>query len=627
MRRRVIWISILLAVAMVVLVIRLFDEQILRGGSLAGLSRNEVTKTIPLAASRGEIYDRRRRLLALDVPDALIFANPHEVKQPAAEAKVLAGILHFKISGLAKALAGPTNFVYLDRLASSAQGEAVKKAKLPGIFVTPGIRREYPMGQLAEPVLGFVGVDGKPLAGVELYYQKYLAGEAGKETGEFDAAGNFLDQFPHHIVAPVPGDSLVLTLDAVIQEYAQKALNQAVTAYHAKSGQVIVMDPNTGAILALAVSPTFDPNRFYQYPATDLGDPVVTDSFPPGSTFKLVTASAALATNTITPNTVFYDPGYKIVTGVRLNNWNPSGFGRVGFNRAVQLSDDVYFMDTGLKLGVDKFLHYVHLFGINSPTGVDLPGEGAGIVPPAAAVRPVDLANMAFGQTLTATPLELLDAACAVANGGNLPRPHVGQALLAGNGKVVKTIHPAAIRRVIPTWVAKEVTTAMIGVVTNQGTGSKAQVPGYVLAGKTGTTQLVVKGRVTNWHFMSSFVGFGPVPGPKLAILVQIVDPQPKLGFYGGDVAAPVFAQVMGESLRYLQVPVQVSAQNGPVQVAVGATVPDLSGKLAADAEAALSRLGLTSVVTGSGPTVLRQYPFTGTVEKQGMWQHRSLRR
>ncbi len=618
MRRRIIWISACLGLALGVLVVRIFYEQVIAGGNLAARARNETTQTRPLPASRGLIYDRQGRILALDVPDAVIAADPHEVKKPAAEAGVLAGILHLRASVLVKALTAPTSFVYLDRLATTAQGAAVKKAKPAGVFVTAGTRREYPLGKLAAQVLGFVGLGGRPLAGVELYYQKYLAGKAGQEIGQFDAAGNFLAQFPHTIVPPVPGDSLQLTLDAVIQADAQNALQQAITKFHAKSGQVIVMDPNSGAILALAVYPTFDPNHYYRYPAADLGDPVVTDTYPPGSTFKLVTASAALATHTITTSTVFYDPGYKIIGGVRVNNWYPKGFGKVSFDKAVALSDDIYFMDTGLKLGVTKFLRYVHLFGINSPTGVDLPGEGAGIVLPAASVRPIDLANMSFGQTLTTTPIGLLDAACAVANGGLLPRPHVGRALLNGDGKVVKKFHPAPIRRVIPRWVAAEVSAAMRGVITSHGTGTSAEVPGYVLAGKTGTAQLVANGKVSNRRFMASFIGFGPLPNPKLAILVQILAPNPKIGFYGAQVAAPVWAKVMGESLRYLGIPPQVSAQTAPIPMTVGATVPDLSAKPATAAATAVSRLGLKPVVVGNGPDVLRQYPFPGTVEKAG---------
>ncbi|MDA8065663.1 MAG: penicillin-binding transpeptidase domain-containing protein [Thermaerobacter sp.] len=582
--------------------------QLLDYGTLHSQALAERLHRTVLPAQRGEILGRHGRVLATDEPADAVWADTYQVPHPAATALRLSRVLPLPASQLQSLLTPKRGFVYLDLQIGTRRAQAVRALKLPGIYLQQETRRYYPNGNLAAPLLGFTGAENQGLAGVEFAEQRYLAGQPGVALQEYDAAGNPMPQFYHRVVPPVPGDNVELTLDSTIEEFAQSALAKTVKKWHAASGRILVMDPRTGAVLALADWPTFDPNHWASYPPALRGDPLVQDSYPPGSTFKPVTLSAALQEGVVSPSAYFNDPGYKVVSGVTLHEWNGVGFGHISLAQALAYSSDVAFTDIGLSLGTQRLYKYIQAFGLTQPTGVGLPGEASGVILPESQVRPIDLADMSFGQSLTLTPLQLLNAISAIANGGRLMQPRVVRAVIAPDGKVIHRFSARAVRQVVSPQVAAEVTSMMEDVI-KYGTGTPAQIPGYVLAGKTGTSNLVINGRLTN-IYMGSFIGFGPIPNPRLAMLVQIYKPHG--AFYGDIVAAPTWAKVMQESLRYLGVPPNVPPVSSGRAAPTSAVVPDLAGLTPAQASRLLTARGLRLLVAGQGPTVLSQRPSAG---------------
>lgn len=507
-------------------------------------------RAVPVQAPRGTILDREGRVLATSLGSFGVYAVPAQVSDKAGAARTLSGILEAPALILLSRLQQSAAVVWLKRHASQELVSRLREAGLPGIGVVPEARRFYPSGTLAAQVLGFAGSDNQGLEGVELSADHYLTGKAGAIRVEMDALNRQMPWAIRTYTPPVAGDTVVLSLDSHLQLIAERAARQAQSATGATGVSILVMDPNSGEILALANSPAYNPNAFGEYPSKDWRDPVVSDTFPPGSTFKPITLAAALQEKVVSANSRFYDPGYIKVTGVPIRCWKDAGHGSVDLAQVVANSCNIGFVIMGEKLGTSTFYRYLRAFGLLSRLGVDLPGEAKSIYPAEKSVRPVDLAVMAFGQTLAVTPLQLLTAISVIANGGELVRPHVVREVISAAGKVVKPPERVVIHRVLSADVAKEVTSLLVGVMA--GTGKKAVVPGYVLAGKTGTAQAVVNGRYIDGQYIASFVGFGPVPDPRLATLVVIHRPVGE--YYGGQIAAPVFAQVMGEALTYLKI-------------------------------------------------------------------------
>jgi stage V sporulation protein D (sporulation-specific penicillin-binding protein) len=606
-RRRIVTSFLVVILAVVALATRVGFIMVGRGPDLARQGRAARMRAIPVGAPRGRILDDRGRVLASDTTVYSIFAVPAQVRDPVRTADLLAPILDLPPDRLAARLRLRQAIVWLKRKVPRATEEAVSALHLPGVDLSPETRRVYPYGPLAAQVLGFAGIDNQGLDGVELTYDKLLRGRAGAVEVEMDARNNRIPRAQVTFRPPVPGDTLRLTLDAGLQRIAARGVRQAMADTGATSAWVVIMDVHTGGILALAVEPTYDPNDYAKAPPQVRRDPVVSDDFPPGSTFKIVTAAAGLDTGTVTPATGFYDPGFTRVNGVRIRCWKAGGHGAVSFQQVVEGSCNVGFVELGLRLGTERFYQYLARFHLLGRTGVDLPGEAKSIVPPMAAVKPVDLATMAFGQTLALTPIQLLAAVAAVADGGVWHRPHVMEEVLDPEGNVVRR-YDSAGERILSAQAARTLV-GLLGGVVARGTGKNAKVKGYDLAGKTGTAQAVINGRYVEGKYVSSFVGFGPLPDPSLAILVGIN--QPVGPYYGGQIAAPVFARVMSAALAYLNVPPTV-----PLGAEV--EVPDVGARPVAEAEQALRALGLTARVIGEGTTVESQFPPPGAQVTKG---------
>lgn len=612
LRRRLLTVLVFVFLFSVVLCGRLGYLQFVRGAELREKAFNVRTHEVPVEARRGAIYDRMGRELAVSINVDSIFAVPSEVTDAPGTARKLADTLGLDYDWLLGRLTQKEAFVWIKRKAPDDVSQAAKVLGLPGIGFTQESQRVYPKLELAAQVLGFAGIDSQGLAGVEYSYDKQLRGTPGSIVIEYDALGHQIPQAMHRYIAPTDGQGLVLTIDEVIQSLVERELDVIAAENRPKHAAIIVMDPDTGEILGLGCRPTFDPNRFAAYPESSWRNFAVSDTYHPGSTFKPVTAAAALDEGAVSADDHFYCGGSLVVEDRTIHCHRAGGHGSLSFYGVIEFSCNVGFMQIGLRLGADGFYKYWHAFGLDSLTGVDLPGEAASLITPRKDVRPVDLAVMSFGQTLTVTPMELIRAMAAICNGGYLVTPHVAKEFRSLDGEVVTPIEWPQGQQVISAATSREVSKGMEAVVTT-GTGKVAYMPGYRLAGKTGTSQKTVGGAVSSSAFVSSFCGFGPAEDPRVIILVVVDEPQG--AYFGSQVAAPPFGRLMRDIYRYLEIPLvfEDGKQSGPDRdrsAPSELTVPGVVGLPVGEALARLQAAGLRAEVTGEElGTVASQTP------------------
>lgn len=584
-------------------------------GRLRRLAEQAHLRGVPLAPLRGAILAQHGRVLAESHHVYSLYAVPVQVAHPSEEAVLVAGIVGQPIGAVEARLRRRLGFVWVKRRLSAAQVEVLKSqtAALPGLHLVPEATRWYPQGALAGAVVGFTGIDNQGLAGLEYAYNRVLTGRRGWILREFDVAGRPIPRASSRVDPPVTGSTLVTTLDLNIQAMADQAAEETLRRHSAKRVMILVMEPETGGILALANHPGFNPNVYRQYGPAAYRDQVVSDAIPPGSIFKPVTLASALESRAVGLETGFYCPGFKIVAGRRVNCWRRAGHGAESLGAVVRNSCNVGFMDMGLALGLDRFYDYLRRFRVLGPTGVDLPGEARGITPPRRRATALDLAVMAFGQTLTVTPLALLNAVSALANGGTLRVPHLGAEVIAPGGGTPRRLFVNSGHRVVQPWVAAAVQRMMASVVS-RGTGKLARVPGYQIAGKTGTAQKVVGGRVVDGVYISSFVGFGPVPHPRVAILCSVDEPQG--AYYGGQVAAPVVGRLLRYIFHYWRLPPTERVKPPPRGEA--AIVPNLVNLNPEEARQDAAAFGFSVRFQAAGPVVVDQSVSYGAYRPAG---------
>ncbi len=570
---------------------------------LRQLAEEAHLRGVPLAPLRGDILDQHGRLLAGSENVYSAYAVPGQVAHLEEETQLLARVLQQPAEAVRRRLTRRLGFVWVHRRLSSAEVGAIRAegAALPGVHLVPESTRYYPEGEFAGQVLGFTGIDNQGLAGLEWTYNRELEGKRGWILREYGAAGQPIPAGATRIDPPTRGDALWTTLDETIQWMAEHAADAALIEHGAKRVMVVVLDPNTGGVMALATRPGYNPNRLPQAPKQDR-DYAVSDAIPPGSIFKPVTLASALQSGAAHPSSGYFCPGYKLVLGRRVNCWRRAGHGAESLADVVKNSCNVGFMEMGLSIGKDRFYRYLSQFQVLGPSGIDLPGEGRGIAPAKRRSTALDLAVMAFGQTLTTTPVALANAVAALANGGELLRPHVASRLVAPDGRTVRQWPRDVVRRVVSPEVARLVQQMMVRVVA-EGTGKNAQVPGYHVAGKTGTAQKVVDGRLVEGVYISSFVGFAPVPSPRAVILCSVDEPQG--AYYGGQVAAPVVGRLMRQILAYWKVPATAPAPRPKLGQAV--FVPNLVNLPPDEARHDAEWFGFHAEFRGRGPTVVDQ--------------------
>lgn len=603
-KKRLVLLLLITCIAYSTLILRLAWLQIVKGEELQKKALLQWTKEIPVEPKRGTIYDRKGRELAISASVDTVIAYPPEIENPEAAAEALSKILDMDEETILELITKKRASVYLKRKIDSEKSKEIRKLGIKGIGFTEESKRYYPDRNLASHVLGFVGIDSQGLAGIEYYYDKYLRGYPGRIVSETDALSRELPFGAQYFVPPKDGLNLVLTIDKTIQHFAERELEKAMNRHRAKKGTVLVMDPRTGEILALVNKPDFDPNNYNDYPKESWRNIAISDVYEPGSTFKVITASAALEEKVVTPSTRYYDKGYTIVSGVRIGCWRDGGHGSQTFTQVVQNSCNPGFVDVAMKLGKEKFVNYINAFGFGQTSGIDFPGEGKGIFNPGK-IGPVELATISFGQGISVTPLQLLTAMSAIANDGKLMQPYIAKQLLDENGNIVYEFKPRVVRHVISESTSKEMRQILESVVTN-GTGGNAYLEGYRVAGKTGTAEKYIDGK-----YVSSFIGFAPADDPQVAILVILDEPQGI--YYGGQTAAPVFRQVMLDTLRYLGVtPQKQEDESDKIKV------PNVINLYIQEACSVLIKKGLDYNIKGTGLIVAEQFPAPGTIVARG---------
>jgi cell division protein FtsI (penicillin-binding protein 3) len=538
---------------------RAFQLQVLQGEKLMRLGERQHLKEWIVLPKRGALLDRAGEPLALSMESQSVYARPHRVQDPDKLSQRLAQILNLRPADVKQKLTSDKPFVWIKRQVSSPEAEKIQALNPAGIGMFYEPNRHYPQGQLAGQLIGFVGRDSEGLEGLELKYNDYIRGEAGSSITERDALGRrVLVQGVERLRIP-PGSDIHLTLNTSIQHIAEKELEAAILKYRAKAGVAIVMEPFTGEVLALANYPSFDPNNYSKQSAEQRRNRAVTDSFEPGSTFKTILAAAALEEGVVGKEDLFYcEMGKYSYAGKFIHDTHPHGW--LSFSKILQVSSNIGFTKVAEKLKKDRYFKYIEKFGFGQASGIDVPGEVPGLLRRSESWSAIDLATHAFGQGISTTPMQMVMAYAAIANGGFLMRPYVTRRVVSPQGEIVLENQPHVVRRVISEKSSKSLASMLRDVTNEGGTGVMANVDGFEVAGKTGTAQKAdpVHGGYAAKKRVASFIGFVPANDPRLVALVLIDEPE--MNVYGGVVAAPVFRNIAQAALRHLAVAPQQGA-------------------------------------------------------------------
>lgn len=620
-RRRTLALLGIFALVFTLLSSRMGFLQIASGDLLSGKAFSYRMRPVPIQADRGEILDRYGQPLLTNKVCESVYAEPILIKNKPAAATALAPILLMKPEELEKRMSRPSFFEWLKRKVDPAVVTKVKALNIPGIGFASEKCRYYPEGTLAVHALGIANLDHQGIEGLELTYNKYLAGKPGAIQCEYTARGVPMPSGDCHVKSGTPGLTLQTTLDIGLQRLLEQEVERANLQTGAKRATIMVMEVATGEILGLAQWPHYDPTLGGNSDPALRRIFTVADTLPPGSIFKPTTAAAALQSGVVNTKTQINDTGCFQVGTWKICNWDHKGLGTVGLDMVMAKSSNVGFATLGMRLGVQNFYKYHKLFGFEGPTGIDLPGEAVGQwIPPKSATE-VDLAVQAYGQTLTVTPIQMLTAIAAIANDGKRMWPHLGKALLDRDGNVVQRIEPRVAQEVVTPEVARQIQEWMIGV-TEFGTGKNARVAGYKVGGKTGTATKVIGGRLSNEH-IASFVGFAPYPNPKVAVLISLDEPVGR--YYGGEIAAPIFGDLMGPVLEYLDAPKSAEPPPAPRPgdppppiLPQSAVVPNLVNLPVNLARQVAEGAGFTVNFNGEGGFVTAQFPRAGAQAYKG---------
>ena len=615
---------------------RLVVLQVMQYDNLVARAERQQMSTVPAPAKRGEIFDRHGRLLAYSVDADTIYAVPTEIADAAKTAAALCDALDDCTKKmreeLGDRLAQDKAFVYVRRRASPMQAKRVAALTLDGIGFRKESKRYYPNRELAAHLLGYVGVDNAGLAGIEATYDKTVRGREGKLLVQTDARRHVFSRLER---LPTAGSSIELSIDEQLQYIAEREVRAGVEAARADGGTAVIMDPHSGEILAMASWPTFNPNDYAAAPEAARRNRAVQDLYEPGSTFKLVTASAAIEEQVVRPDDIIDVSAGMIKFGNRviddMHRNDP-----LTFTQVIVKSSNVGAIKVGLKLGAERMGLYVRRFGFGRPTSPDFPGESPGIVWESSKLNDSALASVSMGYQIGVTPLQMAAAASVIANGGTLYEPHLVRAIVKGDQRT--PVAPKVVRRAILPETAATLTGMMEQVVTD-GTAKNARLVSYTVAGKTGTADKLVNGRYSASQQNVSFVGFVPSRDPVLTVIVMVDSPRLG-GDTGGAIAAPIFKRIADASLRQLGItptinpapPVLVARHDSvpmtptagpiasPAVLAIPASMteaglPDLRGLSARDALRELARIGLSARMDGTGVVVDQQPPAGSPIE------------
>jgi len=531
-----------------IVLVRAFWLQGVRGAELASEAAGQQRATITVPGLRGGVLDRHGRGLAVSEEAASIYATPYQLKDPGHAAAELAPLLDLREDEVLEALTSNSGFAYLARKVDLSTAAEIAALKLPGIGQLPDSRRLYPQGHLAAQVIGTVGTDNQALSGLEVGLDEVLHGSDGERIVVRDALG---EPIRLEILSPdSDGEDIQLTLDWAIQKQTERVLAEVGASYQPRGASAVVMDPRTSEVLAMANWPPLDPEDLSEASNQDLLNQTTGFTYEPGSTFKAFTIAAALEEGMVTPDTPYTLPPTLKVYDRLIEESHARGTETLSVADILAQSSNVGAVTIGLQLGGERFSRWIERFGFGRTTGISFPGEERGIVPELEEYSGSTMGNLPLGQGLAVTPIQMMAAYAAIANGGILRPPRLvkevaGQALPTPPG-----------RRVIDEGVASQVLEMLEGVLAPGGTASEVSVPGYTLAGKTGTSQVAENGGYSETKFVASFIGFAPAENPRLLVAVVVDQPQGE-DYYGGTVAAPAFGEIAEFALPYLGVPPQ----------------------------------------------------------------------
>lgn len=545
---RLLVLLVVMMIGLTGVMARLSVLQVREGGSYEERGYSQRLRTFTLPAQRGSILDASRQPLALSVEARDVYADPRFVEDAAAAAAAIAPVLGLDVAPVRRSLVGEGSFSFVARQVDVSTAQRLEAMQIPGIGFLPVPKRSYPDGPLAAQLLGYVGTDGVGLAGLEYQYQDMLQGSPGELRQEMSPSGQPIVYGLDELSAPVPGDDLVTTLDRQFQYQVQAALAAAVKANRAKGGTVIVMDPHSGDISAMASYPGFNANAFAQAEEAAKRNSALVDAFEPGSVNKVITAAAAIQERAVALNQRFEVPDQMVVSGFTIHDSHPHPIEQMTLGDIIAESSNIGAAKVAQQIGKPTMSSYLARFGFGRTTGTGFPGETPGAVPPLAEWSDASLATIAYGQGLAVSPMQMASVYATIANHGVWVQPRLASGAIDGDG-VLHPADPAPTRRVISSATADTVT-RMLASVVQDGTGTLAQIPGYQVAGKTGTA-LKVDPRTGRYgrKYVASFIGFLPASDPQVVIAVIIDEPAT---MYGGVASAPLFQQLARYSIQRL---------------------------------------------------------------------------
>lgn len=618
-RKRLLMMLAVLTLMFLLIGVRIGSLTLIQGEALTARGVKQWTREGVVAARRGAIQDARGNVLAVSAAAYIVSVNPQQVDDPAGFASVMSAVLDMKEETILKRLENKalasvtlkrqTPRETVDQLRAMRAESPEMRALLRGVYFDEDTRRTYPKGVFLAQALGLTNVDSVGQSGLESWYESLLRGKAGSLKTEVDARARLLPDGKTAYTPPLPGSTLRLTVDSGVQAVVEKAMRECLAVNQAKKTQCIVMDVNTGAILALCMKPDYDPNAPPRSDTELLTElmriTAISDVYEPGSTFKMLTCSAALDSGAASLSDHFTCTGSIHVDGDRIRCWKNS-HGNQSLAEALANSCNPAFVTLALRMGTDTLYKYLRAFGLGVKTGVDLPGESSGLMINSRYVKNVDLARIGFGQSVAVTPLQLITAGCAVVNGGRLMKPYIVKEVLDADGAVLDRTSPTVVANPIRPETSETMRGLLENVVVNGG-GKNGAVAGYRIGGKTGTAQVYKDGRVVSNVHIGSFLGFAPMDHPQVAVLVTVHEAQVPVD-YGSTTAAPFAAQILEGIMPLLGIRKSDPASTEPPRV----TVPDVTGMTLAQARKTLADAGLLSETDGVSQQVTAQAPAAG---------------
>ena len=585
--------------------------QVVKGRALQARALDQWTRDVPLGAVRGDILDCNGCILAGCNTTYTLYVRPNATSSVDRSAEVIATALGQHYDDILKKVSKKgVSEITVAKKVTKEQMLFIQESGIDGVYFSRDVERYYTYGEYMSQLLGFVGADGNGQAGLESYYNTYLRGQDGKELIETDLVGKELSGELAYLPA-TDGQSVKLTIDATIQFFAENAVKSALLEYNAKSANAVVMHAKTGAVLAMAQAPSFDPNTPDRSDVSSLFQKMklnaLSSVYEPGSTFKILTTAIALSLGVVSEKDRFYCAGGRVVDGKRIRCWKSIGHGSQTFAEGVQNSCNCVFMALAERIGADRMYEYFSLFGLTEKTGIDFVGETSSILLKKEQVKPVDAARIGFGQAIAITPMQLIRATAAAVNGGTLVTPYLMDSISDADGRTVLRTYPAEGKRVLSTETAATVRKLLRNVVS-LGSGKLAGVAGYSIGGKTGTAQKYENGKIAAGKYVSSFIGFSTVEDPEYIVYFMVDEPV-GYRYYGSLVAAPYVGQIFSKIFEYKSI-----AATEEVSPVLRFEMPDLIGLTAEEASGIAEKLGLHLEIGGSGGTVIAQYPAAGEV-------------